>query len=76
MAKEPSNISNFINLKFKYGIIMINKRLNKQLFIKIINKTKSLSQEPKKCLIYSLHHTTLYDHINQFMLIPFSYVHF
>ena len=54
---------------------MINKSLNEQLLVQIINLTKSLSQKPKRPLIYPFHHTTLNNHIHQLMFIPLGNIH-
>lgn len=76
MSKQLGKVSNFINLQLKDGIIMIDKSLDKQLLVQVINDAESFGQQSKKVLIDSFHHAAFDNHIHQFMLIPLRNVHF
>ncbi len=75
MAKELSQVSNFIDLKFEDGIVMIDKSLDEEFLVQIINGAEPFGEESKKVLINPFHHTALHNHINKFMLVPLGDVH-
>ncbi len=75
MTKELSQVSNFVDLKFKNSIVMIDKSLDEEFLVQIINGAEPFSEKPKKVLINPFHHTALHNHINKFMLVPLGDVH-
>lgn len=64
MSEQFGKVSDFAHLQLEYTVVVVNKRFYEQFFVKVIDKTESLSQQAKKVLIDSLHHATLNDHIN------------
>lgn len=76
MPKKLSKVSDLIDFQLENGIVMVDKGLYEELFVKIINGTESFSKEPKEVLINSFHHTALNDHIDKFMFVSLGNVHF
>lgn len=76
MTKKLSEVPDFIDLQLENSIVMIDKGLNEELLIQVINETKPFSQQAKKALINPFHHTALNYHINELVFVAFSDVHF
>jgi len=75
VAIQFGQIPNFVGLQLKGSVIVIDKCLDKQLLVHVIDFTESFTEQPKELLINSLHHATLNDHINEFTLVPLGDVH-
>lgn len=76
MAEQCGKISDFIDLKFEYCVVMVDERLDEQFLVQVINGAEPFSQKPEKVLIDSFHHAALNNHVNEFIFVTLGYVHF
>ena len=71
-----SQISNLIGLFLKNVVVSVEKSLQKEFLVFVINSAEPLSKKAKETLVYPLHHAAFQNHIHQLVLIALCDVHF
>ena len=75
VPKKSTKVSDFIHLQLEDSIVMVDKGLDEEFLVKVIDRTKSFRQQTEEILVNSFHHATFNDHIHQFVLISLGNVH-
>ena len=75
VSEEMSQVSNLIGLFLKDVVVPVEKGLQKEFLVLVINSAEPLGKQPEETLVYSLHHAALQNHIHQLVLIPLCDVH-
>lgn len=75
VSKKPTEISDFIHLQLEDGIVMVDKGLDEEFLVKVIDGTKPFGQQTEEILVNPFHHAALNNHIHQFIFVSLGNVH-
>lgn len=75
VPKKSTKVSDFIHLQLEDSIVMVDKGLDEEFLVKVIDRTKPFSQQTEEILVNSFHHATFNYHIHQFIFVSLGNVH-